>query len=132
MFLFSLIFFTVMLLLVGAGIAIGLVVCLITAALLGLGVLSSSLFLGLRSGHFSVGFRALLLQCGLLAGIPSGMFCVWLVQTFMEAYGNGWPVLFYGALGGMAGGVIVALFLDFIARRFQSWASARLPSLPRR
>jgi hypothetical protein len=116
-----------MLILIGIGVAVGLVLTLITGILLSLGILSSSILIGLRSGHPSAGIRAFLLQCGVLAGIPIGAGCAWLAQSFFEAYGSGWQVLVYGAIGGAASGVIVALFLDLILRRLQAWASAKLP-----
>jgi hypothetical protein len=121
MALFGLIFLVVALVLIGVGVAVGLV-----AVLLGIGVISSSVVIGVRSGRAAVGIRVFLLQCGILAGIPAGAVCAWLVQSFFEAYGGGWPVLVYGALGGAFAGVCVALFLDFISRRFHAWASSRL------
>ena len=126
MALFGLIFLVVALVLIGVGVAVGLVACALAAALLGIGVISSSVVVGARSGRAAVGIRVFLLQCGILAGIPAGAVCAWLAQSFFEAYGSGWPVLVYGALGGAFAGVFVALFLDFISRRLHSWASARL------
>ena len=129
MALFGLVFLVVALVLVGIGIAVGLVACGVASVLLGLGVISSSFVIGLRSGRPAIGVRAFLLQCGILAGIPAGAVCAWLAQSFFTAYGSGWPVLVYGALGGAFAGILVALSLDFISRRFRLWASARfLPS----
>jgi hypothetical protein len=126
MALFGLVFLVIGLFLVGVGVAVGLVACALTAALLGLGVISSSVFVGVRSGRASSGIRVFLLQCGILAGIPAGAVCAGLAQSFFAAYGSGWPVLVYGAMGGAFAGLSVALLLDFISRRVQSWASARL------
>ena len=128
MALFGLVFLVVALVLIGIGIAVGLVACGIASVLLGLGVISSSFVIGLRSGRPAVGVRAFLLQCGILAGIPAGAVCAWLAQSFFAAYGSGWPVLVYGALGGAFAGILVALSLDFISRRLRLWASA--PILP--
>jgi hypothetical protein len=115
----------VALVLVGVGFAIGLVACAIAAALVGLGVVSSSFVIGILSGRSSVGVRAFLLQACVLAGIPAGAVCAWLGKTFLSAYGGDLLVLACGALGGAIAGVIIALSLDFISRRFHSWASAR-------
>ena len=129
MALFGLVFLVVALVLIGIGIAVGLVGCAIAAALVGLGVVSSSFVIGIRTGHPAAGIRAFLLQCGVLAGIPAGAVCAWLAHAFFTAYGSGWPVIVYGALGGAVAGVVVALSLDFVSRRLHSWASARfLPS----
>lgn len=115
--------------LIGIGIAIGLVGCAIAAALLGVGVISSSVFVGLWSGRTRTGLRVFLLQCGLLAGIPAGAVCAWLGQSFLSAYGSGWPALVYGAIGGAFAGVVIALLLDLISRRLHSWAAQRLVPL---
>ncbi|MGB8168999.1 MAG: hypothetical protein WCF18_15990 [Chthoniobacteraceae bacterium] len=125
MALFALVFFVVALVLIGVGVAVGLVGCVLAVMLLGLGVISSSAFIGLRSGRPGLGFRVFLLQCGLLAGIPAGAVCAWLAQSFFAAYGAGWPVLLYGALGGAFSGVLVALVIDFTARHLHVWASLR-------
>ena len=97
-------------------------------ALLALGVVSSSLFVGVRSGRPAAGFRFFLMQCGLWAGLPTGALCAWLAQSFFETYGSGWPVLAYGAAGGALAGLVVALLLDFLSRRFTAWAATRFSS----
>ena len=125
--------FVVAMILIGIGVAIGLVGCALAAALLGIGMISSSVFVGLRSGRPAAGIRVFLLQCGILAGIPAGAACAWLAQAFFAAYGSGWQVLAYGALGGAFAGLVIALLVDFISRRLQAWASQRLlphPSNP--
>jgi hypothetical protein len=54
------------------------------------------------------------------------MLCAWLAHSLFEAYGAGWVIFLYGGLGGALGGVIIALLVDFIVRRLQMWAAARL------
>ncbi len=133
MALFALVFVVVALVLIGVGVAIGLVACALAAVLLGMGVISSSAFVGLRSGRPALGVRVFLLQCGVLAGIPAGAVCAWLAQSFFAAYGAGWPVLIYGALGGACGGLLIALLLDFLSRQLHGWASVRFhTALPSR
>jgi hypothetical protein len=132
MALFGLVFLVVALVLIGIGIAVGLAACGLAAALVGSGIVSSSFVIGIRTGRPAAGIRAFLLQCGVVAGIPAGAVCAWLGQAFFTAYGSGWPVLVYGALGGTAAGVIVALSLDFVSRRLHAWAAALLlPSTSR-
>jgi hypothetical protein len=113
------------LVLIGIGFAIGLVGCAMAFVLVGLGVVSSSFVVGLLSGRSSVAFRAFLLQVCILAGIPAGAVCAWIGKTFLAAYGSDLLVIACGAVGGALAGVIIALSLDFISRRFHSWASAR-------
>ena len=132
MFFFGLVFLFVALILIGIGAAVGLVICAVAAVLVAVGILSSSVVVGLLSRRPAAGIRAFLLQCALLAGIPSGILCAWLAHGIFTAYGTGWTVLLYGALGGAAAGLIVVFFLDFIFRRLHGWASARLNSKPAR
>jgi hypothetical protein len=132
MFFFGIVFLFVALILIGIGLVIGLLACGVTAVLLAVGMLSSSVVVGLLARRPAAGIRAFLLQCALLAGVPSGILCAWLAHSVFKAYGSGWVVLLYGAAGGAVAGLIVALFLDFIFRRLHGWASARLASKTRR
>jgi hypothetical protein len=129
--LFAIVFAVVALVLVGVGIAIGLVGIALTALLVALGVVSSSVALGWRSGKASVGLRAFFLQCGVVLGLPAGAVCAYLAHSFFKAYGEGWPVIVYGAIAGAFAGVIIALSVDFVSRRVQQLVAARLPSIRR-
>jgi hypothetical protein len=126
MALFALIFLVVALILIGVGIVVGLVVCCIAAMLFAIGILSSSLVIGLLTRRPTAGVRAFLLQCGLLGGIPSGILCAWLAHSILSAAAPGWLISLYGALGGAVAGVIIALLLDFEFRRLHRWASVKL------
>jgi hypothetical protein len=132
MALFALVFLIVALILIGVGIVAGLVVCCIAAVLLAVGILSSSVVIGLLSRRPSAGVRAFLLQCALLAGIPSGILCASLAHSIFSAAGGGWLISLYGALGGAVAGLVIALLLDFIFRRLHAWASSKLAKETRR
>lgn len=123
---FGLIFLFVMLILIGVGIAAGLVACLIAAVLVAVGVLSSSVVIGLVARRSSAGVRAFLFQCALLLGIPSGVLCAWLAHWTFSAPASVWLISFYGALGGAVAGVVLALLLDLVFRRLHRWASAKI------
>jgi hypothetical protein len=127
MALFGLVFLVVALILIGVGIVVGLIACGVAAVLLGVGIVSSSVVVALFSRSSLAGIRALLLQCGVLAGIPAGIVCAWLAHSIFEAYDSSWLVFFYGALGGVVSGVIIALLVDFIFWRLHKWAAAKLP-----
>jgi len=126
MALFALVFLVVALVLIGVGIAVGFVACILAAVLLSVGIISSSVFVGVRSGRASSGIRAFLVQCGILIGIPAGAISAWLAKSFFEAYGQDTLVLFYGGIGGACAGLIIALLLDYVSRRAHAWASTRL------
>lgn len=129
MALVALVSLVVALILVGIGVAVGLVACALGAVLLGLGVISSSFVIGIRSGRAADGVRAFLLQCGLIAGVPAGAVCAMLAgPVFASVAGNSdWLIAVYGGLGGALAGVVIALSLDWISRRLHRWALERLP-----
>jgi hypothetical protein len=126
MALFGLIFLVVALILIGVGIVVGLVLCGVTAVLVALGILSSSVVVGLLTRRPAAGVRAFLLQCALLAGIPSGILCAWLVHYTIAVAGPGWLISIYGGLGGAVAALVIALLLDFIFRRAHRWGTAKL------
>lgn len=131
MALFALVFFVVALILIGVGIVVGLVACGLAAALVAVGIVSSSVVAGIFSRSPATGVRVFLLQCGVVAGVPAGMVCSWLAQSVFEAYGGSWLLIFYGALGGALGGLVIALLVDFVYRRLHTWAVAKLASVAR-
>ena len=118
----------IMLILVGIGIAIGVAAGLAATGLLGLGVISSSILVGLRTGKPSHGIRAFLLQCGLAAGISSGLLGAGLVELFLGT-GIGWPIYAGGAGIGVLVGVAVALIVDDNWRWIHSWAMRKIETL---
>jgi hypothetical protein len=131
MALFFLVFLVVALILIGVGIVVGIFLCCVAAVLVGVGVVSSSIVLGLFRRSSALGVRMFLLQCGVLAGLPAGILCAWLVQSLFEPYGNSRLVFLYGALGGALGGVIIALLVDLILRRLRGWATTKVTSVTR-
>jgi hypothetical protein len=130
--LFGLIFLVVALILIGVGIVVGFVACCIAAVLFAVGILSSSVVVGLLTRRPAAGFRAFVLQCAILGGIPSGILCAWLAHSILSAAGPGWLISLYGALGGAVAGIVIALSLDFVFRRLHRWASAKFGREPNR
>jgi hypothetical protein len=125
-FLACIVFFLVVLVLVGAGFALGMVACILGLLLLGMGAVSSSFLIGLCSRSSTDGIRALVLQCCVLAGIPAGATCAFLGQAFLSQTPVGWDTLICGASGGALAGLIVALMLDQLSRRLHRWALDRI------
>ena len=82
----SLVLAVIVLVLIGVGIAVGLVACALAALLVGLGVLSSSVVVGMLSGRATDGIRVFLLQCGVIAGVPAGAICA-LLATSLQGKG---------------------------------------------
>ncbi|MFN0076689.1 MAG: hypothetical protein ACKVY0_09460 [Prosthecobacter sp.] len=115
----------VMLVIIGAGIGIGLFACAVAATLVALGVVSSSVALGFFTKRPATGVRVFLLQCGVLAGIPAGAVTAWLGRTLFEMADERWLIAVYGGIGGALAGAVLALLLDFIFRRSHAWLEAR-------
>ncbi|MHB1081999.1 MAG: hypothetical protein ACYC67_21595 [Prosthecobacter sp.] len=122
----GLIMLLVMVVLVGAGIGIGLFACALAAGLAMLGVVSSSVALGFLTKRPATAVRALLLQCGILAGIPAGAVTAWVGRTVLEHVDESWMIAVYGGIGGAFAGAMLALLLDFIFRRTHAWVEQRM------
>lgn len=122
----GLIMLIVMVVLVGAGIGIGLFACAIAAGLAMLGVVSSSVALGFLTKRPATAVRALLLQCGILAGIPAGAVTAWVGRSVLEHVDESWMIAVYGGIGGAFAGAMLALLLDFIFRRTHAWVEQRM------
>ena len=116
----------VMIVLIGVGIGIGLFACLIAMALGMLGVVSSSVALGFFTKRPATAVRALLLQCGVLAGIPAGAITAWVGRALLEKVDESWMIAVYGGIGGAFAGALLALLLDFIFRRTHAWLEERM------
>ena len=116
----------VMVVLIGVGIGIGLVACAIAAGLAMLGMVSSSVALGFLTKRPATAVRALLLQCGILAGIPAGAMTAWVGRTVLQNVDESWMIAVYGGIGGAFAGALLALMLDFIFRRSQAWLEERM------
>ena len=116
----------VMVVLIGVGIGIGLVACAIAAGLAMLGVVSSSVALGFLTKRPATAVRALLLQCGILAGIPAGAVTAWVGRSVLEHVDESWMIAVYGGIGGAFAGALLALLLDFIFRRTHAWVEQRV------
>jgi hypothetical protein len=123
----SLLALVVVCVLIGIGIVLGLAGLALTAGLVGAGVLSSSVVVGIWRGRAQAAWRALFLQCGILAGIPAGMLCAWVgTQVWQNIDGTLVTILATGALAGALGGAVIALFFDVIATRTHAWLAARI------
>lgn len=116
--------------LIGVGIAAGLVAFGLAAALTGLGIVSASLAAGFLAGRPQTGVRVFLIQCGVLAGIPAGALCAWILDQVSDHVDESWLIPVYGGIGGAFAGLLIALLMDFIFRRTQAWAEKKLQALP--
>lgn len=122
----GLIMLFVMVVLIGIGIGAGLFACAIAAGMVMLGVVSSSVALGFFTKRPATAMRALLLQCGVLAGIPAGAVTAWVGRAVLEKVDESWMIAVYGGIGGAFAGALLALMLDFILRRTHAWVEEKV------
>lgn len=122
----GLIMLIVMVVLIGIGIGAGLFACAIAAGMVMLGVVSSSVALGFFTKRPATAMRALLLQCGVLAGIPAGAVTAWVGRAVLEKVDESWMIAVYGGIGGAFAGALLALMLDFILRRTHAWVEEKV------
>lgn len=117
----------VALVLLGICLAFGVIAGAFLALLLGVGVISTSCLIGLRTRRPAAAVRALLFQCGSLSGIPMGILCAWALRSFMsqEAGPDGKTIL-SGAMGGLLAGLFSAWCVDLILKQLQKRAASLL------
>ncbi len=109
------------LVLIGAGIVVGLMGCAVLFLFVTTGVVTSSTVFGMLRGNVRAGFRALWYQCAVLGGIIAGLMCVFTAQIIFAAWERGAEPWLAGALGGGAGALSLALMIDFLLRKAGAW-----------
>jgi hypothetical protein len=111
--------------LLGLGLAAGIVVCALAGALTAFGILSSSVAIGIIRRSPASGFRALFVQVGAVAGIPCGIAAMWLVSWLAGTHWSAaWRIL-AGSVCGLGCGVAVALLFNFAWGRAARWLLSR-------
>ena len=128
MALFGIVFLTVALVLLGVGLAIGIFVMVAAVGLLSLGILSSSVLVGLKTGRPRTAIRAFLILSGVAVGSLGGVICAWALAFLFEAYSGGGLVFAYGALAGAVVGAALSLLFELFARRVYTWAAFHFTS----
>jgi hypothetical protein len=115
----------VFMLLLGIGLAVGIVVCALAGALAALGILSSSAAIGFIRRSPASGFRVLFLQLGAVAGIPCGFAGAWLVSALAHSHWSLTARLLMGGTAGLVCGVLVAWLFNFVWGKIGAWILAR-------
>jgi hypothetical protein len=120
----------IMLLMLGVGLAVGLLMLAALAALVSLGVVSSSVIVGFWKRRTLAGVQAFLVQCGVLAGAPTGAACAWAAWHVWPSIHGDAQVLLAGAIGGATGGLLIAWLAStaasHIAKNVWPWLCERV------
>lgn len=113
------------LVLIGVGIVVGLMGCVLLFIFVTAGVVTSSTVFGILRGNVRAGLRAFWYQCAALGGIPAGLMCVFTAQFLFATCERGAEPWCAGALGGMAGALSLAMMIDFLMRKVAAWLGSR-------
>ena len=106
----------VALFLIGAGIVATAILAVSGAILIALGMVSSSVFIGILRRRFSSGFRALHYQFFAIAAVPAGVGSLWLGARLFSTHLSLRDVFVIGSIAGVCGGLALAFALDRLAR----------------
>ncbi len=127
LFVVAILFILVVLLVVGVGLAIGVASIALFAALILLGVVSTSVLVGVHRRRFESGAKALLIQLAAVGGAIAGAVAFWITAWMLHL---NWQTLTIVAGGGTAGlvvGVVVGLALNSVWIRVRAWIISRRP-----
>jgi hypothetical protein len=115
---------------VGISFAVGLMACAALVVLVSLGVVSSSVIVGFWKRRTLAGVHAFFVQCGVLAGAPTGAVCAWVISRMWPSVQGDWHVLLAGSFGGAAGGLLIAWLAStaaaHIAKHAWPWLKGRV------
>jgi hypothetical protein len=117
--------FVFILVFVGAGIIITVIGLLILFGLIGTGILSASLLIGLNTRSFLKGFKTFLISSTSIIGIYLGLMTFWILSSLL----HWWSIettLLYGAITGLIGGLILGLILSIIIHRLTTYFKTQL------
>lgn len=125
-FVLALAFMSIM----AGGFIIGFItICILLAGMLALimvGILSSSVLVGIYKKSFLAAFRTfLLLACGIF-GALSGLCGFYLINSIFELNISGPIVAAIGSIGGALGGIILALSVVGVLRLFFAFTTKKL------
>jgi hypothetical protein len=132
----GLITIAVILVLIGIGLALGVAALAVGSILVAIGAVSTSVLFGVLRKSPAAGFRALFIQIGLAVGAVCGI-CVTLISSWIGQWSSAvgfsdlqvsldglWAPLL-GAVGGMVGGLLVALLFNLAWGRLAKAAARR-------
>jgi hypothetical protein len=115
----------VFVLLLGIGLAVGIVLCALVGALTAFGILSTSVAIGFLRRSPASGLRALFLQLGAVVGVVCGIAASWLVSWLAHSH---WGVVTRLLVGGSCGlicGILVAGLFNLAWGKITAWILAR-------
>lgn len=111
---------------IGFGIAIAAVGFLLVFGLISIGILSTSVIVGLNKRSFTKGFKTLLMLSASIGGLGVGIGALYLINRLFDLHLSLNSAVLIGAVSGIIGGVIVGQLFYVILRRLSNYFKQRL------
>lgn len=111
--LFGSIAIGIMLMCIGFGAVVAVVAFMVLAGFISLGIITTSVYIGLRKRSVSKGANAFIMICTSLFGIISGGISTWALNT-VYSWTSAGPAIATGVVAGLLGGLILGLFITRI------------------
>lgn len=119
MVVFLLIGLIIACILIGVGVVIGLAALFILFVLVSLGVISTSVYVGLYQRSFQKGFKVLILLTTTLSAMAVGMTGL-VVVNHIQHWFSPITALGIGAVSGVAAGILLGLLIHAVIRKVSS------------
>ena len=123
--IFVVLTFMFILISVGIGIVLSILILLIIFGLIGAGILSISVLVGLNKKSFSKGFKTLLISTSTIGGLLLGISGFWLLNkiTHWWTFPNS---LLIGSFSGLFSGFLFGMFLFYILQKLTTFFLLKL------
>lgn len=125
LFFFAVFAFVFILICVGAGIVLTVVGLLILFGLIGAGILSASILVGLHKKSFTKGFKTFLISITTISGLLIGMTGIWILNNIT----HWWTLqttLLTGSISGLLAGLIFGRFAFYVIQKLTTFLKTKL------
>ena len=125
LFFFAIFAFVFILICVGAGIVLIVTGLLILFGLIGTGILSASILVGLNKKSFTKGFKTFLVSIATIGGLLIGMAGFWILNRIS----HWWTLkttLFAGSISGLLAGLVFGLFAFYVIQKLTTFLKTKL------
>lgn len=123
---FALIAFAFMFIFTGAGIVIAVIALLILFGLIGTGILSASILVGLYNKSFTKGFKTFLVALTTIGGLIISSTGLWLLNKLVVHWFSSQTAIFIGSLVGLTAGWILGTLLFLIIQKLTAFLKAKI------
>lgn len=110
---------------VGAGIALTVIAFLILSGLIGAGLVSTSVMIGLYTKSFEKGFKTFIVSAITICGIFSGTIGFWLFNKIVHWFSTS-TSLIIGSVVGLKSGLLLGFTLFYVIQKLTSFLKSKL------